>query len=43
MIPDRPKTNKITCWARRGARSSVPKDQGTKSAYIFGGICPELG
>ena len=36
--------NKITRrWARRGTRPSAPKDQRTKSVYIFGAICPELG
>ena len=36
--------NKITRrWARRGTRQSAPKDQRTKSAFIFGAICPELG
>src|SRR3546814_6321425 len=36
--------NKITRrWARRGTRPSAPKDQRTKSAYIFGAICPEQG
>ncbi|MBV2150893.1 transposase [Sphingobium sp. AS12] len=36
--------NKITRrWARRGTRPSAPKDQRTKSAYILGAICPELG
>lgn len=30
-------------WARRGTRPSAPKDQRTKSAYIFGAICPEHG
>src|SRR3546814_13897110 len=36
--------NKITRrWARRGTRPSAPKDQRTKSAYIFGAICPEHG
>ena len=30
-------------WARRGTRPSAPKDQRTKSAYIFGAICPEQG
>ena len=36
--------NKITRrWAGRGTRPSAPKDQRTKSAYIFGAICPELG
>ena len=36
--------NKITRrWARRGTRPSAPKDQRTKSADIFGAICPERG
>jgi putative transposase len=36
--------NKITRrWARRGTRPSAPKDQRTKSAYIFEAICPEQG
>ena len=36
--------NKITRrWAKRGSRPSAPKDQRTKSVYIFGAICPELG
>jgi transposase len=36
--------NKITRrWARRGTRPSAPKDQRTKSAYIFGAICPKKG
>ena len=30
-------------WAKRGTRPSAPKDQRTKSAYIFGAICPEHG
>lgn len=30
-------------WARRGTRPSAPKDQRTKSAYIFGAICPKAG
>ena len=30
-------------WAQRGTRPSAPKDQRTKSAYIFGAICPEEG
>lgn len=30
-------------WARRGTRPPAPKDQWTKSAYIFGAICPEHG
>jgi hypothetical protein len=28
-------------WAQRGTRPSAPKDQRTKSAYIFGAVCPE--
>jgi transposase len=36
--------NKITRrWARKGTRPSAPKDQRTKSAYIFGAICPARG
>ena len=36
--------NKITRrWAKRGTRPSAPQDQRTKSAYIFGAICPEQG
>ncbi len=36
--------NKITRrWAKRGTRPSAPHDQRTKSAYIFGAICPALG
>jgi transposase len=36
--------NKITRrWARRGTRPSAPHDQRTRSAYIFGAICPALG
>ena len=36
--------NKITRrWARRGTRPSAPKGQRTKSACIFGAICPEQG
>ena len=30
-------------WAQRGTRPSAPKDQRTKSAYIFGAICPARG
>ena len=34
--------NKITRrWAKRGTRPSAPHDQRTKSAYIFGAICPQ--
>jgi len=44
--------NKITRrWARRGTRPSAPHDlsanavcrERTRSAYIFGAICPKLG
>ena len=36
--------NKITRrWAKRGSRPSAPRDQRTKSAYIFGAICPKRG
>ena len=36
--------NKITRrWAKRGTRPSVPKDQRTRSAWIFGAICPARG
>lgn len=36
--------NKITRrWAKRGTRPSAPHDQRTRSAYIFGAICPKLG
>lgn len=36
--------NKITRrFGRRGTRPSAPKDQRTKSAYIFGAILPEQG
>jgi transposase len=30
-------------WARRGTRPLAPKDQRTKSAYLFGAICPRDG
>jgi len=30
-------------WAKRGTRPSAPQDQRTKSAYIFGAICPQEG
>lgn len=30
-------------WARRGTRPRAPKDQRTRSAYIFGAICPQEG
>ena len=36
--------NKITRrWAKRGSRPSAPHDQRTRSAYIFGAICPKYG
>ncbi len=36
--------NKITRrWARRGTRPRAPHDQCTRSAYIFGAICPKEG
>jgi hypothetical protein len=36
--------NKITRrWAKRGTRPVAPRDQRTKSAYIFGAICPARG
>jgi hypothetical protein len=36
--------NKITRrWARRGTRPRAAHDQRTKSAYIFGAICPAKG
>ena len=36
--------NKITRrWAKRGTRPTVPHDQRTRSAYIFGAICPARG
>ncbi len=37
------KTKITRRWAPRGSRPSAPKDQRTKSAYIFGAICPERG
>jgi hypothetical protein len=36
--------NKITRrWARQGTRPAAPHDQRTRSAYIFGAICPAQG
>jgi transposase len=36
--------NKITRrWARRATRPTAPHDQRTRSAYIFGAICPARG
>ena len=37
------KTKLTRRWARRGTRPTSPKDQRTKSAYIFGAICPARG
>ncbi len=30
-------------WAKRGTRPAAPDDQRTRSAYIFGAICPKEG
>ena len=38
-----PKTNLTRRWAQRGTRPTAPKDLRTKSAYIFGAICPARG
>ena len=36
--------NKITRrWAKQGTRPTAPHDQRTKSAYLFGAICPDRG
>ena len=37
------KTKITRRWARRGTRPRTPKDQCTKSAYIFSAICPARG
>ncbi|WP_085979595.1 IS630 family transposase [Roseibium sp. TrichSKD4] len=37
------KTKITRRWAKRGTRPRAPKDQRTKSAWIFGAICPERG
>ena len=37
------KTKITRRWAKRGTRPSAPVDQRTKSAYIFGAICPARG
>ena len=37
------KTKHTRRWARKGSRPTAPKDQRTKSAYIFGAICPARG
>ena len=37
------KNNITRRWARRGTRPRAALDQRTKSAYIFGAICPQRG
>ncbi|MBL6931608.1 MAG: IS630 family transposase [Rhodospirillales bacterium] len=37
------KTKLTRRWAKRGSRPTAPKDQRTKSAYIFGAVCPARG
>jgi hypothetical protein len=37
------KTKLTRRWAARGSRPRAAKDQRTKSAHIFGAICPERG
>ena len=37
------KTKTTRRWAARGSRPRAPVDQRTKSAYIFGAICPQRG
>lgn len=37
------KTKITRRWAKRGTRPSAPKDQRTRSAWIYGAICPEKG
>jgi transposase len=37
------KTKLTRRWAKRGSRPTAAKDQRTKSAYIFGAICPARG
>jgi len=37
------KTKLTRRWAPRGSRPTAPKDQRTKSAWLFGAICPERG
>ena len=37
------KTKLTRRWAKRGTRPRAPKDQRTKSAWIFGAICPARG
>jgi len=37
------KTKITRRWARKGTRPVAPRDQRTKSAYIFGAVCPARG
>ena len=37
------KNNITRRWAKRGTRPSAPHDQRTRSASIFGAICPQAG
>ena len=37
------KTRLTRRWARRGTRPTAPKDQRTKSACLFGAVCPARG
>ena len=37
------KNKRTRRWARKGTRPVAPHDQRTKSAYIFGAICPARG
>lgn len=37
------KTKITRRWARKGTRPVAPKDQRTKSVWIFGAICPQRG
>jgi hypothetical protein len=37
------KTKITRRWAKWGTRPRAPKDQRTKSAYIFGALCPKRG
>ncbi|MTH94471.1 transposase, partial [Roseibium sp. RKSG952] len=37
------KTKTTRRWARKGTRPVALKDQRTKSAWIFGAICPQRG
>ena len=41
--PRRPEEQDHCRWARRGTRPRAPHDQRTRSAYIFGAICPKEG